>query len=334
MSSTLLSQPTHIGMQSSATLDHACVSPSGILEAAISSPHLFIPYTDHRIICLTLLLLSPSGKNAIELSCFNPFFPPHPYYPIGKDKYHFQLFSEQIAASISNYSSVYDIMVSDDYSFQLIYELFSSQLQKVADENFKFRSADKPKTRKITNSTISLICRENRVINHIISALRQQLPIPPSCQLSFRQLQWTFLHDSFHTTSFLAYLCLIRRSLNKLCFREQEAKLNHQSQSHETQAFNAVLKGASSTWLYPISYITPPRALSHPSQGILTDPDQIKTATVDYFTQLYARTPHESVTNKPWLNTPAIHQIRQTVTNDPFLWPKELTLSDLHFLLC
>ncbi|PFH44604.1 hypothetical protein AMATHDRAFT_11387 [Amanita thiersii Skay4041] len=59
--------PTFISKQSSATLDRACISSSGIPEAALSSPHLFIPYTDHHIICFTLLLLSPPHQVALPL---------------------------------------------------------------------------------------------------------------------------------------------------------------------------------------------------------------------------------------------------------------------------
>ncbi|PFH46327.1 hypothetical protein AMATHDRAFT_7972, partial [Amanita thiersii Skay4041] len=327
------SNPTFIGTQSSATLDRACISPSGIPEAAVSSPRLFIPYTDHRIIRLTLLLLSPSQKPASSPSFLEPSFPLHPYYPSSKNKNQFQLFSQEMADSVLNYSPVFDMAITDDYSFQFIYDRFSSLLQSAAAKAFNFRSITKSKSFKTTNATISLICRETKVINRIISALRQQHSIPFPCNHSFQQLQWAYLHETQQAISFITYLCLIRKSLNKLRFREQENELAYHSQSQDNRNFNAVLKGASSARLYSTLHISPPRALLHTSQQILTDPAQIKAETVEYFTQLYARTPHESTANKPWLETPTIQQIRHWVLTNPFSWPRPLTLSDLRSLL-
>ena len=54
---------------------------------------------------------------------------------------------------------------------------------------------------------------------------------------------------------------------------------------------------------------------------------------MEYFRRLYdhSRIPRLP---KPWMETPSVVNVQTHVTNDPFMWPRKASLSDLHALLC
>ncbi|KAI0351676.1 hypothetical protein OH77DRAFT_1410697, partial [Trametes cingulata] len=99
---------------------------------------------------------------------------------------------------------------------------------------------------------------------------------------------------------------------------------------------NTALLGGSCKRLYTHSLDSdgPPAAVQSPDDPstLLTDPHQVKEATVRYFASLFSRT-LRSPSQKPWMATPTITRIREQTAANPFIWPKFLTLADLRALL-
>ncbi|RDX44488.1 hypothetical protein OH76DRAFT_1359588, partial [Lentinus brumalis] len=99
---------------------------------------------------------------------------------------------------------------------------------------------------------------------------------------------------------------------------------------------NAALLGGSCKRLYLHSLDSdgPPAALACPQDPsvFVTDENGIKQATVQYFAELFRRTPR-APSQKPWMTTPSIVRIRECASQSPFQWPQLLTLSDLRALL-
>ncbi|OSD05171.1 hypothetical protein PYCCODRAFT_1362579, partial [Trametes coccinea BRFM310] len=78
----------------------------------------------------------------------------------------------------------------------------------------------------------------------------------------------------------------------------------------------------------------PPAALLSPAgdSTFVTDPEGLKQATVQYFERLFQRTPRKT-SSKPWMDTPAIQQIRGRTSDHPFQWPRPLSLNEFRALL-
>jgi len=98
----------------------------------------------------------------------------------------------------------------------------------------------------------------------------------------------------------------------------------------------SALAGGSCKCLYSHSFSSLPLAIipypdSQPDH-IVTGPDAVKSATIDYFQKLYHRTDRVPQ-QKPWLTAPSVSDIRASTSSDPFQWPVLLTLTDLKGLL-
>ncbi|KIM42930.1 hypothetical protein M413DRAFT_70252, partial [Hebeloma cylindrosporum] len=65
---------------------------------------------------------------------------------------------------------------------------------------------------------------------------------------------------------------------------------------------------------------------------IVTGPEAVKTATVQYFQNLYRRTTRPPQT-KPWMRCPSVSQVAARVDADPFPWPQLLDRAQLRKLL-
>ncbi|KIM41396.1 hypothetical protein M413DRAFT_411084, partial [Hebeloma cylindrosporum] len=65
---------------------------------------------------------------------------------------------------------------------------------------------------------------------------------------------------------------------------------------------------------------------------ILTGPENIKTATVQYFKNLYHRTTRPPQM-KPWMHCPSVSQVAARVDADPFTWPQLLDRTQFRKLL-
>ena len=66
------------------------------------------------------------------------------------------------------------------------------------------------------------------------------------------------------------------------------------------------------------------------SRKLLTSPDSVKVETRRYWEKLYACQP-VPVMEKPWLHTKSV-EVNARVSTNPFLWPREASLSGLRAL--
>ena len=133
--------------------------------------------------------------------------------------------------------------------------------------------------------------------------------------------------------SLLAYLSHTCRALCKLRYHAERAQASALETRHANAQINRVLLGGSSKTLYP-SLTSPPLALQDPTSGdLLTGPDQIKQATLSYFSTLYHHCDPPPL-SKPWLATPSVADIHTRTAAQPFAWPQTLSISSLRLLLC
>ena len=68
------------------------------------------------------------------------------------------------------------------------------------------------------------------------------------------------------------------------------------------------------------------------SGKLLTDPDQVKAETRQYWKKLYGRQP-VPVMDKPWLSTKSVVDVHDRVLTNPFQWPRTASLVDYRALI-
>ncbi|KAK0497443.1 hypothetical protein EDD18DRAFT_1352292 [Armillaria luteobubalina] len=132
----------------------------------------------------------------------------------------------------------------------------------------------------------------------------------------------------------------IRRTLSRLRYRaECEELQRHQTMSAKAKLNACVLGGSSKHLYYPQYGDGPPPILSCSlpnadpiSRQCVTGTDNVKSHTVQYFTDLYSRSSRPSMP-KPWLQMPSIVAIHYQTGMDPFQWPHPLNISDAHAIL-
>ena len=67
-------------------------------------------------------------------------------------------------------------------------------------------------------------------------------------------------------------------------------------------------------------------------EKLICDPEGVKSMTRDYFTRLYD---HSGVPEipKPWLTTLLVVDVQDHIKEDPFIWPRRVSLADFRALL-
>ncbi|KAJ3963718.1 hypothetical protein EV361DRAFT_813095, partial [Lentinula raphanica] len=121
----------------------------------------------------------------------------------------------------------------------------------------------------------------------------------------------------------------------RLRYQEEKSELKLRSTNSARSRINNVLLGGSIKRLYPWNgFNGPPKALidSHNPSELVTDPSQIKAATVRYFQNLYKREDHPLI-EKPWMESPSVLQIRNSTSTDPFQWPTPMSITDFRMIL-
>jgi len=101
----------------------------------------------------------------------------------------------------------------------------------------------------------------------------------------------------------------------------------------ETAALNSCLLGGSAKRLYPpSSFDGPPLAILDANNDLVSSPEGVKEAAVNFYEQLYRRTDHGPM-EKPWVSTPSIKAIRRRTSQDPFAWPQQMTVENCRAML-
>ena len=327
-------------------LDRVACSHSGIMQGSIDISPVYIPATDHRPISTTLFLSQAGLGNAVFARYPDSTYSQRYRYPLQNTQATLAAFAASVDDLVADLHLA-DSDVQDDASFTLLYNSLTHAFLSAADSNFQLPSAPNPSPR-LRSQTIRLLVRETRRIGRLIFAAKTgpsavaQLcarnPWAPPYLTAFQALPH---HHCGPTPAqptqqpLLHFLAQIRKTLNKLRYQAERTEAAALETRRATARINRVLLGGSSKILYPpLLTSSPPLALSDPtvSTQLLTGANEIKAATVSYFSTLY----HHSDAPpppKPWLSTPSVLSIHQHTLDDPFLWPQPLTLTSLRALL-
>ena len=353
-SSDVASNYTHSLRQHSSTspptfsiIDRSAVSRVGTLAGSISVLPHFIPCTDHRPIDSRLALLSPPSVHGhpnipseVPPSTYSPRF----RFPFRSEKHRLTLFSSKVDDLLADLpSDLSETVLDSDQDFQSCYESFTQILLTAARSSFNLPKPHPQTYRKVVNPTLSLILGELRHINRLLAALsRSHASQPPS----FPRESWVNKYISAFSNfapgctafkaEFKSYLSSIRKKLHRLRFAEERQERLKQGEKRAKSQVYQVLHGSSSKRLFNYKISSLPLAITpqpdlEPDK-LLTGPREIKAATVSYYQQLYHRTPRPPQ-NKPWMTTPSVRQVANSISSAPFCWPQTLDHHHLRLLL-
>lgn len=242
-------QYTHRTRQSSTTqgptysiIDRSAVSRIGTLAGSISILTDFIPSTDHRPIDTRITLLSPVSvpghpdiPQEVPPSTYSPRFK----HPFRSENYRLGLFSSKVDDLLSALpASAVTASISSDTDFQTQYDAFTQVLLTAARAFFNLPSPHPQVFHKIVNPTITLIVRELRRVNRLLSVISRSRNSRP---LHFPAEPWVNRYvTAFLATSvpggdfyleFKTYLSGIRRKLHKLRFAEERLERGRQAET-------------------------------------------------------------------------------------------------------
>ena len=90
-----------------------------------------------------------------------------------------------------------------------------------------------------------------------------------------------------------------------------------------------LLGGLTRRLMVAQEYIGRPMAVNvlDGSGEVVTEPRKVKEATQNYFQGLYH---HDNPPKlpKPWMQSPSVNEVKDSVTQDPFVWPKLANTDD------
>ncbi|KAH7904152.1 hypothetical protein BJ138DRAFT_1186017 [Hygrophoropsis aurantiaca] len=333
---------TYKGNGGQSIIDRAVHSPFGVLTASVQIPRHFIGATDHRPLLSSLVLLPPSNDTNTFLSSeqSNPL-PARFRFPKRNERYRLHQFSQRVDELCTS-ADLSSAPIISETSFLARYNQLSTFLLRAAEDCFEKTVFNQPRSAKskVSNHIIRLLVRENRRIGRILFALKQH----PSYFSHFlsnnlwaRHYQSSYLQTPADTNrSFHKFLTDARSSIAKLRYREEKLELQRRSRQSSKARINATLLGSSAKKLYPSRFMSsgPPLALIDEDnpQSFITNPDDVKRYTAQYFSDLFTRKEREGVP-KPWLDTPSVRSIRHDSAILPFEWPLAMTLNDFKTIL-
>ena len=344
--------PISPSVSSYSIIDRVAASRLGVLAGEIAVHPAFVPCTDHKPVFSRLILNSPrshADKPNIPTEMSPIAYSPHFRHPPRHEKVRLEQFSATVAQKVADHPDVQLTPITSDAEFQRMYEAMTDILLSSARLSFLLPSPPRI-CLKVTNPTIRLLLTEIRHVNHLLGALPKvntQVSLNSlNLSLYLPQERWvpeylfTFFLEHPHPldlrSSFRLYLTDIRRKLHKIRFAEERHEQTERLNKKSRGQFLNVLHGGSSKRLYPHAFSSLPLALNLSTDDqpdlIVTGPDPVKTATVQYFQDLYHRT-ERPPQEKPWLTTPSVLAVKQTISQSPFTWPVLLSLPDLRKLI-
>ena len=296
----------------------------------------YIPVTDHRPIITQIVPDVPNGSLMATLSTIS-FPPPRIRYPLADNKQCFRTY-EQKTEELARSRGLFDMEVTDERSFLLLYNSLTKILTETADECFG-RNATRRRNiiKEVTSPKIEAIKAESRHIGGAILSLRTGNVVRISRQTELYMERAKRIHQrTSGNTSFDQYLKDKRRELAKDLYWERSKEAYLQAREQDTKRIKWAIQSGSTKRLLNagISPIGLPVMVSDPDQPdqILSAPQDVKNASARYFTKLYHQeTPFP--TPKPWLTTPSIADVKQRVEEEPFEWPKPATVQSFRAML-
>ncbi|KAF5382556.1 hypothetical protein D9615_002847 [Tricholomella constricta] len=325
-------------------IDRTALSVVGTVSGSITTLSNFIPSTDHVPTLSSVVLAPPSnaqGDPSVPTELPPSTYAPRFRYPHRSQSHQLKNFTAAVDHRLDS-SDLQRSPVSDDPSFDRVYQQLTDILMQAARESFDLPRPAAFKTSKPMNPTIRVILRELHRVNRLISALNTLLATGidryPSTPWAPRYYA-AFLASSqqnYSTGTYRSYLTLLRRHLNRIRYAEERECRRDSLVKQSSSKISAVLNGGSAKQLFPhhfsqLPLALAPNPLSDPDV-IFTGPENVKTITQQYFSNLYHRTPRPPQ-DKPWIRTPSVRGVTDRVLTDPFNWPQLLDLSTLRSLL-
>lgn len=323
-------------------------SRKGVLTASISVLTDYVLAIDHRPILASIELSPPvHHAGAPNLLSTLPLrsYPPRVLYPRRTEKHRFTVFNQAVNEMVHE-ESLASLPVTDDESFDRGYHALSRIFREASLQSFDTPSVRPPRQlSKPLNPYIRALMTEFRRVNRVIAAVKLKT-LNRLCSSA----SWTRQYlDGYHQTpnalplwhadysvSLLDYLTTIRRTLCRLRYRAEKDELQRRATQSSRARIKSVLLGGSSKRLYSHAHDTdgPPLALTDDANphSFITGPDEIKQATVRYFGDFFSRQERPRM-DKPWMDTPSIVHIRLRTKQDPFPWPRPMSLADFRTVL-
>ena len=334
------------GATSGNIIDRVVSSSATLIDAEISVADRrddFIQGSDHRPIVATMVyrlppsvdgthqkLSEPSGRISSTIRRIR--------VPGKGEKHKYKLFSDEMDSKIKaahNYSTA----ITDDDSFLHRYSTLSKDMLQTAEKIFGRMKPFKPRTNNITNTKIKGLVFSLRTLGGTIGLEKSDMEAHVS--LKARQMHQSLYLEYLHRedqadndSPFLTYLQRRRRLMYKNLYRERTQEIALRANQEDRMRIVDALRGGSTRKLFSQPFIPLPmvvNSLDDPST-LICDPQGVKDETRKYFEKLYDHS-NVPVMEKPWMITPSVTEVRNHVLDDPFIWPRNATLTDFRAMI-
>ena len=161
------------------------------------------------------------------------------------------------------------------------------------------------------------------------------LPVSHKARQSYSVLSAEFsLNPSSHP-SLRSFILAKRKTVNKSLYRERSNAVYAQAKKSDSFRISQALAGGSTKRLVQSAEFIPLPMSINTTDGsgkLISNPDQVKAETRRYWEKLYARQPVPTM-DKPWLVTNSVKLVNERVSANPFIWPRNTSLSDFRALI-
>jgi hypothetical protein len=253
--------------------------------------------TDHRAVIGYMNILPPNNSlfltdhvkfsRDIQAGCGKPRL----RYPQGTEKKKFEDYRRMVDEKIED-KSLHNQPVNDDNSFISRYNALTQIFKECGDATFgRVKRNKNASNQRITSPRIQRIQSD---IKHMGGALRMTQDsfsgeVSHTSMVIFQQQHLKFLKKINEFTDFRSYLLAQRRVLYKLLYKERMSEIYTRAQTADKKRITGTLLGGSAKRLMSTGdYIGMPTALiSANGDTLVTDPESVKTATKEYWSNLY-----------------------------------------------
>ncbi|KAG8780610.1 hypothetical protein FRC16_003087, partial [Serendipita sp. 398] len=315
-------------------IDRAAISTIGIVSFTIkvvAAP--FVPYTDHRPILFSIVPCTLGGRiigSTVKVQ--QDLYRPTPRIRIPRKGEHkkYETFGERVFDSIPVQILTKELIKNDE-EWSEIYDSLTKVIVEAADETFGRPTSKIPlKLREINPPEIQDLRRESRLVGSVIRFLNTKGKPPGLRGAADRYLDELVkqVHNSKHTigitttesmnTHLLGHLKARRKKLNGDIMKARVAYARQKQRVIDNKKVRRAIKGESIQRILctPPDRISAPIALAREDGQIITEPEEIKTETRQFYQGLYSKSYNQPPV-KPWMDSPSIQEIRQKVECNP-----------------
>ena len=298
----------------------------------------FVPMTDHRPI-IGRINLRPPERHSARCMVNRPspvLNNPRIKFPDYKDKHLFQQYRDETDTKIKNVG-LHNTAIVDDASFISVYTDITKIINETAVQVFGRIKRKKPAVNKIiTNVFIQQLQGHSRAIGGALRHDSDPTYIPTNAAKTAHRIfsQEFAVNPALHTT-LRSFIIAKRRATNKDLYRERSNEIYARAKRFDSFRISQALRGGSTKRLVHTAEFVPlPLSINtiDGSGKLLSNPDEVKAETRRYWEKLYSRQPLTPM-DKPWLTTESVKQVKERVSANPFVWPRNASISDFRALV-